>query len=96
MENGHSWRLGRFQRASYLVPLCDGLETVFERFLLPVSLAAGEAGKALGGRRPRMSESTVCSPRTSYPPVAISIPVAVSKRFSRESGSITFQPYAIN
>jgi hypothetical protein len=35
-------------------------------------------------------------PRTSYLPAAISIPVAVSKRFTRESGNITFHPYPIN
>jgi hypothetical protein len=96
MENGHSRRLGGFQSTSYFVPLCHGLQIVLERILLPVSLAEGGAGKALGGRRPRMSESTVCRPCSFYLPAAIRIPVAVSKRFTRESGSITFQPYAIN
>jgi hypothetical protein len=37
--------------------------TLLERVLLPVSLAEGEPGKALGGRRPRMSEKSMyCLP----------------------------------
>jgi hypothetical protein len=47
---------GRFSMAGVI----PRRHILLERFLLPVSLAGGEAEKVLAGRRPRMSEKSMC------------------------------------